>query len=327
MHSDRRCGEVIVVELRRLRYFLAVAEEKGFTRAAARLHVSQPALSQQIRALERTVGGPLFDRTPGGASLTQAGNALLEPARTALAVVADGVRAARAIALGATGPLRVGLVYGGAGAVTQPILTAFAKAFPEFRLEFRAELPVALAYTALLDGEVDVAFTQLPLHPERHAWSVLYEERRVVVVNDSHCLADADSVTLADVLPFPILSANPGRTPPEVADYWLLNDFRNGVAPHRRVTEAWSVPEIAQTVVHSPGVVAMCSEIARRFPPVPNAPLRFLDIPEAGVSKAVVAHRIDDERPIVAAFRRFAVAMAEGGLVPGSVGARVRERS
>ncbi|GLZ38085.1 LysR family transcriptional regulator [Actinokineospora sp. NBRC 105648] len=313
------------MELHRLRCFLAVAEERGFTRAAARLHVSQPAISQQIRALEKTVGGPLFDRTPTGAALTPAGYALLEPARTAIAVVADGLRAAREAVQGATGPLRVGLIYGGAGVVTQPILIAFADAFPAFRLEFRAELPVAQAYTALLDGEVDVAFTRLPLHPERHAWSALYQEQRVLVVHDNHHLADADSVTLNDVLPLPILSTSPERTPPEVTDHCLLNEFRNGMAADGRITEAWLVPEIAQTVVHNPEVVAMCSEIARRFPPAPGAPLRFLDFPEAGASTAVVARRHDDHRPIVDAFCRFAVAMATSGLVPGSVAGGIRK--
>ena len=84
-----------MVELRQLRYFLAVAEERSFTRAAALLHVSQPTLSQQIRALERSVRTPLFHREPAGVRLTEAGSALLEPAQRAVVEVADGVRAAR----------------------------------------------------------------------------------------------------------------------------------------------------------------------------------------------------------------------------------------
>ncbi|GAA1299827.1 LysR family transcriptional regulator [Saccharothrix xinjiangensis] len=299
-----------MVELRHLRYFLAVVEEKSFTRAAVRLHVSQPTLSQQIRALERLVGHPLFDRLPGGPRLTPAGHVLVEPAGRAITIVTDGVRAARESARGATGDLRVGMIYAAAGAMTQSVLSAFAEAFPDVRLHFRAELPVARAYTALSRDEVDVAFTRLPLDPARHAWHALYRERRVVVVHEAHPLADARTASLADVLPLPILSARPARTPPEVGDHWLLNDFRNGAPPAQYVTEAWTVPEIAQTLVHNPGVVAMCSEIARSRPPVPDAPLRFLDLPESGLSEAVIARRESDHRPHVKAFCEVAAAVA-----------------
>ncbi|MEV0675235.1 LysR family transcriptional regulator [Actinosynnema sp. NPDC050436] len=299
-----------MVELRHLRYFLAVVEENGFTRAAARLHVSQPTLSQQIRALERVLGHALFDRLPGGPRLTPAGRALVEPAGRALTTVDDGVRAAREAAMKASGDLRVGMIYAAAGSLTQSILAAFAAAFPDVRLHFRAELPVARAYTALVRDEVDVAFTRLPLNPARHSWHTLYRERRVVVVHERHPLADAGSVALADVLPLTILAARPARTPPEVGDHWLLNDFRNGDAPAQYVTEAWSVPEIAQTLAHNPDVIAMCSEIARSRPPAPGAPLRFLDVPEAGLSEAVIARRKGDHRRHVTAFYEVAATVA-----------------
>jgi DNA-binding transcriptional LysR family regulator len=299
-----------MVELRHLRYFLAVVEEKSFTRAAARLHISQPTLSQQIRILERSVGHPLFDRLPGGLRLTAAGQVLVEPAVRAITTVADGVRAAREVSGSGPADLRVGMIYAAAGSLTQSILGAFAAAFPHVHLHFRAELPVARAYTALSRDEVDVAFTRLPLDPVRHAWKVLYRERRVVVVHQRHALADAPSAALADILPLPILSARPSRTPRDVADHWLLNDFRNGSAPAQYVTEAWSVPEIAQTLVHNPGVIAMCSEVARTRPPVVDAPLRFLDVSDAGMSAAVVARRESDRRPHVAAFCHVAAAVA-----------------
>ncbi|MFD9890200.1 LysR family transcriptional regulator [Amycolatopsis sp. NPDC059027] len=299
-----------MVELRRLRYFLAVAEEGGFTRAAARLHVSQPGLSQQIRALERDVGGPLFERLPGGVRLTPAGHAMLEPARRAMAAVADGLLVARDLAGGASGSLRVGMIYGAAGAVTQPILSAFAKAFPDVRLNFRAELPVGRAYSALLEDEVDVAFTRLPLHPQRHAWTVLYEERRVLVVHEHHRLARTSSVTIEEVLPLPILSANPAGTAPEVNDYWQLNEYRNGEPPPLFLTEAWSVLEVAYTLLQHPDVVATCADVARRHHPLPGTPLLFIDLLEGGASKAVVARRRGDHRPLVRAFCHIAATVA-----------------
>ena len=83
------------IELRHLRYFLAVAEERHFTRAAARLHISQPPLSAQIRQLEQRIGSTLFVRSPGAVSLTAAGEALLQPAYASLAAVDAAVDAVR----------------------------------------------------------------------------------------------------------------------------------------------------------------------------------------------------------------------------------------
>jgi DNA-binding transcriptional LysR family regulator len=84
------------IELRHLRYFLAVAEERHFTRAAARLYISQPPLSTQIRQLEQRIGAPLFVRVPGAVELTAAGEALLQPAYEALAALDAGVAAVQA---------------------------------------------------------------------------------------------------------------------------------------------------------------------------------------------------------------------------------------
>jgi DNA-binding transcriptional LysR family regulator len=85
------------IELRHLRYFLAVAEERHFTRAAARLHISQPPLSVQIRQLEQRLGAPLFVRSGGPVTLTAAGEALLDPAYAALAAIDVGVEAVRSV--------------------------------------------------------------------------------------------------------------------------------------------------------------------------------------------------------------------------------------
>lgn len=88
---------MIGIELRHLRYFIAVAEERNFTRAAGRVHVSQPPLSAQIRQLEQRLGAPLFVRSSGPVALTAAGEALLEPAYAALAALDAGVEAVRAV--------------------------------------------------------------------------------------------------------------------------------------------------------------------------------------------------------------------------------------
>src|SRR5256714_10717927 len=98
------------MELRHLRYFVAVAEELHFGRAAERLHIAQPPLSRQIRDLEREVGTPLFERVPRGVELTPAGSAFLPVARLTLAQAERAQRSAQRAALGETGRLRVGFV-------------------------------------------------------------------------------------------------------------------------------------------------------------------------------------------------------------------------
>src|SRR5712672_314359 len=100
------------MELRHLRYFVGVAEEQHFGRAAARLHVAQPALSRQIQDLEREMGFLLFDRLPRGVRLSAAGNVFVSDARRILQDVDDAKRRAERIALGQAGTLRMGIATG-----------------------------------------------------------------------------------------------------------------------------------------------------------------------------------------------------------------------
>jgi DNA-binding transcriptional LysR family regulator len=114
----------MTIESRHLRYFVAVAEERNFTRAAARLHMAQPPLSAQIRQLEQRLGATLLDRRPGDVSLTPAGEALFEAAYESLAALDDGVAAVQAIAAGRRGRVRLAL---GPTAPLPPALAALGQ--------------------------------------------------------------------------------------------------------------------------------------------------------------------------------------------------------
>ncbi|MEU8263471.1 LysR family transcriptional regulator [Micromonospora sp. NPDC048999] len=294
-----------MVELRHLRYFLAVAEELSFTRAAALLHVSQPTLSQQIRALEKSIGAPLFHRGPGGPRLTPAGNALLEPAQRAVVEVIDGIRAVRDTVRSRAGTLRVGFSHGGAGKLTPSILGACRRAIPDVRLVFR-ELPVGGLYHGLREDRLDIALTRLPLDSERHAWTVLFEEPRLLAVAGANPLADATTVDLKEALalPMPMLAG----CPTEVSDYWLLTDHRNGERPDARGGPVESPAEIAHLLEHDPSVVAVAPETLRRMPPLPS--MHFLELCGISATKAVVACRQNDRRTTVMAFRQVAATVA-----------------
>jgi DNA-binding transcriptional LysR family regulator len=148
------------MELRHLRYFIAVAEELHFGRAAARLHLAQPPLSQQIRALEEELGAQLFARTSRSVTLTPAGQAYLTEARAVLARVDEAGRLARRIHLGEAGQLCVGYMNPVMDAVLCRALASYSQVRPDVTLHLR-ELPTAQQLTELRAARLDVAFIRL----------------------------------------------------------------------------------------------------------------------------------------------------------------------
>ena len=151
------------VHVRDLRYFVAVAEELHFTRAAERLYVSQPALSKQIRALERQLGAELFRRDRQGVALTAAGAALLPYAERVLAVWAEGAAALAEVTAAGRSTLVVGMSTSpGRGGLLPAIRSRFTATRPEANVRLRQvswDDPTA----GLADGDADVAFVWLPL--------------------------------------------------------------------------------------------------------------------------------------------------------------------
>jgi len=218
------------VHVRDLRYFVAVAEELHFTRAAERLYVSQPALSKQIRALERQLGAELFHRDRQGVALTAAGAALLPYAERVLAVWAEGASALAEVDAAERGTLVVGMSTSpGRGGLLPAIRSRFTAARPEATVRLRQvswDDPTA----GLADGDTDVAFVWLPLpDAERYGWTVVAEEPRLVALPDSHPLAARAEVDFADLADEPFLALPPDAGP--LRDHWLALDERGGQLP------------------------------------------------------------------------------------------------
>ena len=174
---------------RLLRPFVALADELHFGRAAERLHVTQPALSQQIARLERQLGVRLFDRTRTRVELTEAGAAMLPAARTAVEAAAAAAEVARSHAHGEAGELRLGLSPG-AHYVAQPLLAEFARRRPRVRVRARQDSSGALA-EQVADGRLELAlgFCTEPRDGVVCAW--LRDEPVVVAVGAGHPLAEA----------------------------------------------------------------------------------------------------------------------------------------
>jgi DNA-binding transcriptional LysR family regulator len=184
------------MELRHLRYFVAVAEERHFGRAAARLHIAQPPLSQQIRRFEAELGEPLLYRTTRSVELAPAGEVLLDRAREILAAVDAAIDDARRAARGEYGRLAVGFT----GSSTYELLPALAAALrrelPGVVLDLRGELLTPAQVARLVDGTLDLGLLRPPVRERDLSLEVLRSEPLVAVLPESHPLADSEAVAL-----------------------------------------------------------------------------------------------------------------------------------
>ncbi|WP_214402319.1 LysR family transcriptional regulator [Pseudonocardia lacus] len=193
------------MELRQLEYFVAVAEEAGFTRAADRVHVSQPGVSAQVRQLERELGAPLFDRSGRATTLTQAGAAALAHARAALAAAA----ALRAAVDDVNGLVRGRLVVGMVTACeVTPLfeaLAAFHRAHPGIELSLLEDNSDRLV-ERVRTGDADLALVGVDGDPPAGLASfTVVRERLVAAVPAGHPLLDEDPLTLAGVDRHPVV--------------------------------------------------------------------------------------------------------------------------
>jgi DNA-binding transcriptional LysR family regulator len=195
------------VELRQLRYFVTVAEEGGFNRAAERLHVVQPAVSQQIRRLERELGVLLFHRSTRRVALTAAGERLLSEARAALSAVDRVGDVAAALATGAGAVLRIGTSQGLGDRLSQVL-----SGLPEpVRL---LALPLSDRLSAVRTGELDAAFVRILDAAPGLELLPLWTDKLVAALPASHRLASHDELSLTQLAGLPARLAPRPDNPP-----------------------------------------------------------------------------------------------------------------
>jgi len=195
------------MELRHLRYFIAVADELSFTRAAQRLHTAQPSLSQQIRNLEDEVGTPLFERTRRKVELTEAGKVFLAEARLVVAQADRAVARARQVGQGRA-TVTIGFVPAAEIRVFPVILPRLRLRYPEVNVELRS-LPTAEQEEALLRGDIDVAFMRRPVVSPELRSEVVLTEPLVVVLPTGHPLAKQERIAPAQLSGEPFISTHP----------------------------------------------------------------------------------------------------------------------
>lgn len=212
------------MELRHIRYFVAVAEELNFSRAALKLHTAQPSLSQQIRDLETEIGAPLFTRNKRNVALTEAGRAFLDEARLTLAQAQRAVASARRAADTKARMLTIGFLPAAEIKIFPSILTALRSRFPTTQIVLKS-MTTWEQKEALLQGEIDVGFLRSPVDDSVLASEVVLNERLCAVVPANHPLAQRKEIRLSDLADTPFLRIEPvhAGSLSEIIDRFMKN--------------------------------------------------------------------------------------------------------
>jgi len=298
------------MELRNLRYFVTLAEVLHFGRAARRLSITQPPLSQAMRKLEAELGVRLFERTRRHVALTPAGAVFLGEARATLSRAAQAVEAAQLAAQGATGRLTVGYLAATAYTLLPLLLRDYARAYPGVKLEL-LELTLPRQVEALHREDIDVGLLRPPIPDAELEIETILSEPFVLALPEAHPLAALRRVPMARLAgePFVMYPRTPGFVFHDIVIGWCA---RMGFKP-RVVQEANQTHTVVGLVSAGIGVAFVpASAGIFRLPGVAYRPLRE----RTPLAQTAAAWRRGDPSPALAAFLRMA--RRAGRLIRGS---------
>jgi DNA-binding transcriptional LysR family regulator len=292
-----------------LQYFIAVAEEGQITRAARRLKLAQPVLSQAVANLESEIGVELLKRNARGVTLTSAGEAFLVDARRALAAEVDAARTAQALARAARGAIAVGFV-GPPPQLSDPeVFASFGRAHPELEVSFH-DLPFPCGATRDWLADVDIALCHPPAAEEGLRAHPVRVEPRAIVAHKSHPLARRRQLDVADVLDETFISYHPS-VQPGWAGFHSLDDHRGG--PPEHLTR-----DHAQTTLHKLAIMASGravtavpqtdATLARQVAP----DVSVIRLSDANPARVSLIWRSDEPNPLVAMFVATAERLSSG---------------
>jgi DNA-binding transcriptional LysR family regulator len=290
-----------MVSLRALECLVVIVEQESLTRAAGVLHLSQPALSHQIAAVERELGTPVIERLPRGIRPTAAGLAAAAEARVALAAADRAVAAGRRVAAGGGGRIRVACAETMTGWVLVPVLRAWRRRFPDVELDLAEYSSADRMLEVLLAGGADMTVGPWPTRTDEHA-EVLGLEEIVVVAPAEHRFAGLAAVPLAEVAAEPLIHYRQGNG----FGVWL-DQFaaRHGVVLPEPALRTGHARTAAQLAAAGMGVAIVPFSA---LPPLPGATIRSLDPAERREVIVIVAAPHDD------LLRRFAADLRRRGL-------------
>jgi DNA-binding transcriptional LysR family regulator len=304
---------IYMFDLRQLRYFIAVAEELSFTRAALRLHLSQPPLSQQIRSLEQDLGVQLLERTKRHVSLTEPGRVFLEQARQILAKAEEARSEVVASAAGYSGQLRLAYTVSVSFHPALPqALLRFGQIAPNVRLKL-SEMYTEPQFAALLSGEIDMGFVRSePTHAHdlrELRLSVVDREPLLLAMPSGHPLANRTSMRLAEVAADSFVS-QPRELAATIFDRLAKLAAQAGFQPSI-VQHAQQINGLLALVAAGLGLALVPASMrAVRLPGVSYVALEDSD----AYLLLAVAWRANDHSP---ALQQFLATVAETAIAPG----------
>jgi DNA-binding transcriptional LysR family regulator len=288
------------MELRHLRYFIAVADELHFGRAAARLHIAQPPLSQQIRRLEEELQAPLLRRTSRHVELTAAGRLFLHEAKLIVAQADRAVRIARRASEGEIGQLLVGCTPWADFTSGPNVIRGFGKRHPHVEVELHS-LASAEQISALEEGRIDVGILRPPVHSQALMTESLLAERLVVAFPRGHRFAHHDRVPWRELAHEAYVLLSRRRAP----------SFDTVVS--QACTEAGLTLSVRYEVDHPQAVLALVaaglgvSLAPATFGPLKTAGIAYRGLLPAGpVLETIIAWRREGASPLVPRFLRVA---------------------
>lgn len=291
------------MELRHLRYFAAVADELHFGRAAQRLRIAQPPLSQQIRHLEDELGVALFHRTKRRVELTEAGQAFLARVRVILATAGDAVTEAQRVARGELGRVAIGFMSAAMLDQFPAILRGFRRGFPDAEVQL-SQMPSNEQLKAVASGHIDVGFVDIShrtptvmvgdtaVRIER-AWS----EALLVALPPDHRLARRRAVALADLATEPFVTL-PRQPATGFYDQIIGLCQAAGFSPIVR-QEASQLPAMLTLVAAGLGVAIVPCCVCPQW----RGQIAFRPLAEPASIDVTMIWRADDASPVLAAFR------------------------
>jgi DNA-binding transcriptional LysR family regulator len=297
-----------MVELRHLRYFVAVAEELNFSRAAERLHMAQPPLSAAIRQLEQELGTELLLRTTREVRLTEAGETFLAGARRTLAELERAKHDARRAAAGELGRLQLGFSWSERFETLPALGRAFRASHPEVEL-LTEEMWNARMLPALQSGAIDAAVALCPEIAAEYSYETIRSERVIALVSETHPVADAEQIELSALADDGFLFF-PREFAPRLYDVMVGLCRRAGFEPRIRSESFHSGWEM-QILADVPVVALAPASVARSLP-ARIAAVTITDPPDP--LETSIVWRSDDDSPTTAAFRAVAISLFPAGV-------------
>ena len=289
------------MDLREIETFVALCEELHFGRTAQRLHLTTARVSQTIRAFERRVGAPLFERTSRSVRMTPLGEELHRATAPAYRQISDAVAAATTQARSMDGALRVGFLGTGANESTADIFGEFRTRHPACNLEL-VEVHCADPLTRLRAGEIDVLITRLPVaEPDLVVGPVLVSEPRMLAVPARHPFAALASVSVEDLARDTVIDIA-GAAP----DYWWEAHVPQFTPTGRRIPRGAAVAtflELLTQIAAGQGISPVVESVSRYFP---RPDIALVPIRDMSNSEVALVWRSAGETARVRAFAEVA---------------------